>query len=104
MEPASRVRSASSTDPATRSGLQGDAAAAHDLRRTTGILVYHATEKDCQSADGEGEAECVICFEEFAVGDEMGRLECLCRFHRKCIRQWWEMKGPGVCPVHQHGH
>lgn len=51
-------------------------------RRTTGMVVYHATEKDCVGEDGEGAAECVICFEEFAVGDEMGRLECLCKFHK----------------------
>ena len=51
-------------------------------RRTTGMVVYHASEKDCVGEDGEGAQECVICFEEFAVGDEMGRLECLCKFHK----------------------
>ena len=50
-------------------------------RRTTGMVVYNATEKDCIGEDGS-EAECVICFEEFLVGDEMGRLECLCKFHK----------------------
>jgi hypothetical protein len=45
------------------------------------MLVYRATEKDCIGEDGE-EQECVIWFEEFIVGDEMGRLECLCKFHR----------------------
>ena len=51
-------------------------------RRTTGMVVYHASEKDCVGEDGEGVQECVICFEEFTVGDEMGRLECLCKFHK----------------------
>ena len=51
-------------------------------RRTVGMVVYQATEKDCVGENGEGEAECVICFEEFSVGDEMGRLECLCKFHK----------------------
>ena len=51
-------------------------------RRTHGMLVYHASEKDCVGEDGEGVQECVICFEEFSVGDEMGRLECLCKFHK----------------------
>jgi hypothetical protein len=46
------------------------------------MIVYDASEKDCIGADGEGLQECVICFEEFAVGDEMGRLECLCKFHK----------------------
>lgn len=34
--------------------------------------------------DGEGAQECIICFVEYAVGDEMGRLECLCKFHKVC--------------------
>lgn len=51
-------------------------------RRVAGMLVYHASEKDCVGEDGEQAQECVICFEEFSVGDEMGRLECLCKFHR----------------------
>ncbi|MCJ1244665.1 hypothetical protein MMC30_001864 [Trapelia coarctata] len=50
-------------------------------RRTTGMVVYHASEKDCVGEDEQAQ-ECVICFEEFAVGDEMGRLECLCKFHK----------------------
>ena len=45
------------------------------------MLVYNATEKDCMGDDGEAQ-ECVICFEEFEAGDEMGRLVCLCKFHR----------------------
>jgi len=71
-------------------------------RRPPGMLVYHATEKDCVGQDNVPQ-ECVICFEEFLEGDEMGRLECLCKFHRKCIRQWWEKKGVGACPVHHQG-
>lgn len=71
--------------------------------RTPGMFVYHASEKDCVGQDGEGVQECVICFEEFAVGDEMGRLVCLCKFHRACIRQWWVTKGAGACPVHPQG-
>ena len=55
-------------------------------RRTTGMVVYHASEKDCVGEDGEGAQECVICFEEFAVGEEMGRLECLCKFHKVSSR------------------
>ena len=57
------------------------------------MFVYHASEKDCVGQDGEGVQECVICFEEFAVGDEMGRLVCLCKFHRvslQLLRFWGE--------------
>ncbi|KAI9876500.1 MAG: hypothetical protein M1830_006366 [Pleopsidium flavum] len=51
-------------------------------RRSAGMVIYHASEKDCVGSDGVEGQECVICFEEFAVGDEMGRLECLCKFHK----------------------
>lgn len=51
-------------------------------RRATGMIVYLASEKDCVGENGEDPQECVICFEEFAVGDEMGRLECLCKYHK----------------------
>ena len=68
-----------------------------------GMAVYRATEKDCVDAEGAVQ-ECIICFEEFQPGDDMGRMECLCKFHRLCIRQWWEAKGGGSCPTHQlHG-
>ena len=92
------------------------------------MFVYQASEKDCVGQDGEGIQECVICFEEFAVGDEMGRLECLCKFHKvslsiqrflggdnfsynemtdgglqTCIQQWWDKKGADACPVHAQG-
>lgn len=67
--------------------------------RSRGIFPYIATEKDCMDGDGR-EQECTICMEEFQAGEEMGRLECLCKFHRKCIRDWWGVKGRGSCPVH----
>ncbi|KAH7417172.1 FYVE zinc finger-domain-containing protein [Cadophora sp. MPI-SDFR-AT-0126] len=65
--------------------------------RRTGVFPYKATEKDCID-----DAECTICLEEFEVGEDMGRLECFCRFHLKCIREWF-VNRPGQCPVHQHG-
>ncbi|KAK0119036.1 hypothetical protein ONS95_007899 [Cadophora gregata] len=65
--------------------------------RRSGVFPYKATEKDCID-----DAECTICLEEFEVGEDMGRLECFCRFHLKCIREWF-VNRPGQCPVHQHG-
>lgn len=64
--------------------------------RRTAMFPYKATEKDCVD-----EAECTICLEEFEVGVAMARLECLCRFHRSCIQDWF-VSHPGMCPVHQH--
>ena len=60
------------------------------------MFPYKATEKDCVDS-----AECTICLEEFEVGVQMARLECLCRFHRQCISAWF-VNHPGRCPVHQH--
>lgn len=44
--------------------------------------------------------ECSVCFERMMPGDNVGRLECLCVFHEKCILLWFTRKGAGVCPVH----
>lgn len=63
------------------------------------MATYAATEKDCTNADGEA-TECVICLEEFEVGDELGMLECFCKFHKACIVEWYE-KGSGMCPTHK---
>lgn len=90
----------STHDPNLPSSSTPPAARARGMSyRSRGIFPYVATEKDC--VDGEGrEQECTICMEEFQPGDEMGRLECLCKFHKGCIREWWERKGRGSCPVH----
>ena len=74
------------------------ASASRPRRQTaTRMLVYRASEKDCVDEDGQAQ-ECVICFEEFEEGQEMGRLECLCKFHKVsevssavytgCIQLW----------------
>ncbi|KAF2707990.1 FYVE-domain-containing protein [Pleomassaria siparia CBS 279.74] len=84
--------------------LSGNGEGASNMNRMShsarGMVQYKATEKDCTDDDGEP-AECVICFEEFETGDDMGRLVCWCKFHERCIRQWWEKKGRGACPTHQ---
>lgn len=44
--------------------------------------------------------ECSICYEEFEPGQSIGRLECFCVFHQKCILEWFSRKGAGSCPLH----
>ncbi|GAV53320.1 hypothetical protein ZYGR_0AI06040 [Zygosaccharomyces rouxii] len=56
--------------------------------------------------------ECPICFEEMVPSDKVGRLECLCVFHYKCIKSWFNKKaqktksndvkyiGKNCCPLH----
>ena len=62
----------------------GPGAGSSARRRTTGMVVYQASEKDCVGENG-GPQECVICFEEFEPGVGMGRLECLCKFHKVSV-------------------
>ncbi|KAK6539480.1 hypothetical protein TWF694_009703 [Orbilia ellipsospora] len=89
---------AHSSEPARRSRASS---------RPTGgrMVVYTATAKDTlpsgndAKADDE-KAECVICFEEFEEGDQIARLECFCRYHKKCITDWFNRRGDGQCPVH----
>lgn len=69
--------------------------------RPRGMAVFHATEKDCIAEEDGQLPECQICLDEFEVGQELGRMECLCKFHRRCIRSWWDTKGTGSCPTHQ---
>ncbi|GAM85144.1 hypothetical protein ANO11243_031480 [Dothideomycetidae sp. 11243] len=78
---------------------------------TQRMLVYLATEKDAHDDD----QECVICLDVFEPGQQLARLECLCRFHRTCITSWWErgtaaaasssvggakVERWGTCPTH----
>jgi hypothetical protein len=77
--------------------LGGNPQSPGSSQRRTGVFPYPASEKDCVD-----DAECTICLEEFEPGVQMGRLECFCRFHLKCIREWFVTR-PGQCPVHQHG-
>jgi len=62
------------------------------------MLPFMATEKDCVGEDGDTQ-ECTICMEEYEVGAALARLECLCKFHRACIVEWFDRKQE--CPVHK---
>jgi hypothetical protein len=63
------------------------------------MLTFVATEKDCVAQEDGQVQECSICMVEYDVGDELVRLECLCKFHRSCIMEWVERKAE--CPVHK---
>ncbi|KAF2875929.1 FYVE zinc finger-domain-containing protein [Massariosphaeria phaeospora] len=96
--PAQRTRGMS--NPSGTGNGNGEGASNRHSISARGMVVYTATEKDCSDEEGLP-AECIICFEEFAAGDRMGRLVCWCKFHEECIRKWWEKKGRGACPTHQ---
>ncbi|RLV91589.1 E3 ubiquitin-protein ligase PIB1 [Spathaspora sp. JA1] len=69
-----------------------------DIRRNS-VLSEDGGSSEKRIED-EFESECVICLEELKPGDKVGRLECLCVFHYKCIKDWFNKKGFGECPVH----
>lgn len=62
------------------------------------MLPFVASEKDCVGEDGNI-PECSICMVEYDVGDQLARLECLCKFHKACIVEWFGRKQE--CPVHK---
>ena len=49
-------------------------------------------EDDDDEEEEEEDNECVICLESLNPGDKVGRLECLCVFHYKCIKDWFNKK------------
>ncbi|EEH48278.2 uncharacterized protein PADG_04362 [Paracoccidioides brasiliensis Pb18] len=84
----------SSNHGSSNSNDHGD----HHADRPLRMLPFTATEKDCVGEDS-GPQECTICMEEYEVGDPLVRLECLCKFHKRCIVGWFEKKME--CPVHK---
>ncbi|EKV11607.1 hypothetical protein PDIG_17700 [Penicillium digitatum PHI26] len=85
------------TPPSRTSSVQLGPPLPH-LPPATHMLQFVATEKDCLGEDGQA-AECTICMEDYEVGQILARLECLCKFHKHCIVDWFERKME--CPVHK---
>lgn len=77
-------------------GTEGGIAGRRDKNR---MIVYKLEDKD-NKLDSKDIEECVICLEDIEPGDVVGRLECLCCFHYKCIKDWINRKGVCECPVH----
>lgn len=59
------------------------------------MLISVLNDKTCTALE-----ECSICYEDFEPGQSVGRLECFCVFHKKCILEWFSRKGAGSCPLH----
>ncbi|KAI7988980.1 E3 ubiquitin-protein ligase MBR2 [Camellia lanceoleosa] len=51
----------------------------------------------CSEDGDEDDTKCSICQEEYAIGDEVGRLGCEHGFHMSCINQWLRLKN--WCPI-----
>lgn len=89
------VRQCISTRDPTSAGWQ---AASGNTASAIHMVPFVATEKDCVGEDGNTQ-ECSICMVDYDVGDELVRLECLCKFHQACIVEWFGRKQE--CPVHK---
>lgn len=98
--PNQRTRGMSSAGNTGNAGEGASSASNRMSHAARGMFPYTATEKDCVDDEGH-EAECIICLEDFEAGDKMARLVCWCKFHEKCIKEWWDKKGRGACPTHQ---
>lgn len=66
----------------------------------SGSVNSYSTIHQNEKVDSDYDNECLICLEDLEPGDKVGRLECLCVFHYKCIKDWFNKKGYGECPIH----
>ena len=65
------------------------------------MLVYKISKKS-DSDENQEYTECPICFEEMLPGQKVGRLECLCVFHYKCIKSWFAKKTQKMLELHHN--
>eukprot|EP00931_Biecheleriopsis_adriatica_P106175 TRINITY_DN80681_c0_g1_i1.p1 TRINITY_DN80681_c0_g1~~TRINITY_DN80681_c0_g1_i1.p1 ORF type:complete len:387 (+),score=113.58 TRINITY_DN80681_c0_g1_i1:90-1250(+) len=75
------------------------------LHSTTATLTYQGHgSHDTTSASSEDTSSaartCSVCFEEFAVGQELRVLPCFHRYHKGCIDPW--LREHRDCPVCKH--
>ncbi|KAG8636461.1 probable E3 ubiquitin-protein ligase HIP1 isoform X3 [Manihot esculenta] len=83
-----------------RMGTVSTALTEEALSECLEISIYQSASPVDATLDFCGEnahAKCSICQEEYAAGDEVGRLKCEHRYHVACIHQWLRLKN--WCPV-----
>ncbi|KAG0669054.1 hypothetical protein C6P45_004194 [Maudiozyma exigua] len=66
------------------------------------MLVYNISKKKDANNENQEYSECPICFEEMLPGQKVGRLECLCVFHYKCIKSWFAKKTQKMQELHHN--
>ena len=102
------IATASSSTPPTPAHLADSPSAFHGQHpRHSGTnrnrIYYVLGEKELDTMERDKKNECPICMEGYEVGHDMGRLECLCRFHKECIDKWFGAQGMRKrCPIHFH--
>lgn len=63
-------------------------------------LEHHTVTVRFQGNEPADSRTCAVCFEEFAVGEELRLLPCLHRYHKDCIDPW--LREHRECPVCKH--
>merc|ERR1712224_625184 len=53
-----------------------------------------------QSEGDQEDGKCMICFEEFNIGEEVRSLPCFHRYHRSCADEW--LRRNRTCPICKH--
>ncbi|KAJ2776891.1 hypothetical protein H4R18_005436 [Coemansia javaensis] len=91
--------------PASRSGGGGGSHGSgspprHQARATQSVRGVKYTHYVLSAHTLPPVDECAICFEEFAPGDTVARLECVCIYHLHCINGWLQRRS--TCPVHNN--
>ena len=66
------------------------------VRRNVLESLPESTLDDITKLDGE-KKNCVICLNDFEVGEKVMILPCVHMFHSECIRDWFEAKD--TCPI-----
>lgn len=68
------------------------------------MLVYKIPPSTTDDENRVAIKECPICFENMEPGEKVGRLECLCVFHYKCITNWFHKKAQTTAAQKGNGH
>lgn len=112
---AERVRQHSNGSENVNANAEGEAPSGikkEDTPVSKNRMLIYKVPTDQDREDPSEYPECSICFEEMVPGDKVGRLECLCVFHYKCIKSWFIKKSQKMsnknhvhltknfCPLH----
>ena len=70
------------------------------IRRSELLNLPAVTIRNIEDEIPEENRQCVICFEDFKVGEQRKTLQCCHGFHDTCIDQW--LKVNASCPICRH--
>ena len=85
--------------PMTGSSLSPDGMETSPVAKNRMLVYKIPTAKEGENVTYK---ECPICFEDMLPGEKVGRLECLCVFHYKCIKSWFNKKTQKMQQQQQH--